>query len=154
LYFDINNVPFSGTDFQIPSFKLLIKTSQRCLVYKQRYGLDDQGSIPGSVTDVIFLFATALKSVLGPTQPPIQWVPGVVSPGVKRLEHGADHSPPSSAEVKNTWHYTSTPHYVFMEWCLVKHRDNFTFSFIRQTDRQTLFFHVRIKDPIIVEPNL
>jgi hypothetical protein len=39
----------------------------------------------------------------------------------------ADHSPPSSAEVKNEWNYTSTPQYVFMVWCLVKHRDNFTF---------------------------
>jgi hypothetical protein len=39
----------------------------------------------------------------------------------------ADHSPPSSAEVKNVWSYTSTPQYVFMAWCLVKHRDNFTF---------------------------
>jgi hypothetical protein len=31
---------------------------------------------------------------------------------------------------KNEWSYTSTPQYVFMEWCLVKHRDNFTFTFI------------------------
>jgi hypothetical protein len=35
----------------------------------------------------------------------------------------ADHSPPSSAEVKNVWSYTSTPQYVFMVWSLVKHRD-------------------------------
>jgi hypothetical protein len=26
---------------------------------------------------------------------------------------------------KNTWSYTSTPQYVFMVWCLVKHRYNF-----------------------------
>jgi hypothetical protein len=26
----------------------------------------------------------------------------------------ADHSPPSSAEVKNAWSYTSTPQYAFM----------------------------------------
>jgi hypothetical protein len=35
---------------------------------------------------------------------------------------------PSSAEIKNAWSYTSTPQYVFMAWCLVKHRDNFTFT--------------------------
>jgi hypothetical protein len=35
----------------------------------------------------------------------------------------------SSAEVTNAWSYTSTPQYVFMSWCLVKHRDNFTFTF-------------------------
>jgi hypothetical protein len=29
--------------------------------------------------------------------------------GVKRPEREADHSPPSSAEVKNAWSYTSTP---------------------------------------------
>jgi hypothetical protein len=37
---------------------------------------------------------------LEPTRPPIHWVPGAVSLGVKRPGHGADHSPPSSAEVK------------------------------------------------------
>jgi hypothetical protein len=63
---------------------------------------------------------------LGPTQPPIQWVPGALSLGVKRPEREADHLPPSSAEVKNAWSYASTPQYVFMAWCLVKHRDNFT----------------------------
>jgi hypothetical protein len=38
----------------------------------------------------------------------------------------AYHSPPSSAEVKNAWSYTSTPQYVIMVWCLFKHRGNFT----------------------------
>jgi hypothetical protein len=37
---------------------------------------------------------------LGPTQPPIQWVPVALSLGIKRQEREADHSPPSSAEVK------------------------------------------------------
>jgi hypothetical protein len=37
---------------------------------------------------------------LGPTQPPIQWVPAVLSLGVKRPGREADHSPSSSAEVK------------------------------------------------------
>jgi len=30
-------------------------------------------------------------------------------PGVKQPEREADHSPPSSAKVKNDWSYTSTP---------------------------------------------
>jgi len=29
-----------------------------------------------------------------------------------------DHSPPSSAEVKKAWSYTSTTPYIFMVWCL------------------------------------
>jgi hypothetical protein len=37
---------------------------------------------------------------LGPTQPPMQWVPGALSLMVKRPEREADNSPPSSAEVK------------------------------------------------------
>jgi len=31
-----------------------------------------------------------------------------LSPGVKRSWHEADHSLPSSTEVKNAWSYTST----------------------------------------------
>ena len=38
-------------------------------------------------------------TALGPTQPPIQWVPDLFR-GVKRPGRGADHPPPSSAEVK------------------------------------------------------
>jgi hypothetical protein len=57
----------------------------------------------------IFLFTAASRPVLGPTQPPIQWVPGTLSLGVKQLGREADHSPPSRNEVKNAWSYTSTP---------------------------------------------
>jgi hypothetical protein len=76
----------------------------------------------------IFLFTTAVsRTALGPTQPPIQWEPGALSLRTKPGRE-ADHSPPSSAEVKGAWSYTSTPQYAFMAWCSVKkHRDNFTF---------------------------
>jgi hypothetical protein len=47
-----------------------------------------------------FIFSTSSRPVLGSTQPPIQWVPGALSPGVKRSGREADHSPPTSAEVK------------------------------------------------------
>jgi hypothetical protein len=51
---------------------------------------------------------------LGLAQGPIQWVPGSLSPGIKRPWREADHSPPSVAEIKNAWSYTYTPQYVFM----------------------------------------
>jgi hypothetical protein len=74
------------------------------------YGLDDWSSrVRFPVGLGIFLFTTASRTALGPTQPPIQWVPGALSLGVKRPGREADHSPPSSAEVKNAWSYTSTP---------------------------------------------
>jgi hypothetical protein len=58
------------------------------------YGPNSQGLIPGR--GEIFFFSVASRLTLGPTQPPIQWVPGV-----KLLGRESDHSPPSSAEVKN-----------------------------------------------------
>jgi hypothetical protein len=48
----------------------------------------------------IFIFTSASRTALGPTQPPIQFVPGALSLGAKRLWREANHSPPSSAEVK------------------------------------------------------
>jgi hypothetical protein len=48
----------------------------------------------------IFLFSTMSRLSLGPTQSPIQWVLEALSPGIKQLGCEADHSPPSSAEVK------------------------------------------------------
>jgi hypothetical protein len=77
----------------------------------------------------IFLFTTASRTTLGPTQPPIQWIPGALSLAVKRPGREADHSPPSRAEVKE-WvelylHSTNT-----LSWrgAQLKHRDNFTFT--------------------------
>jgi hypothetical protein len=61
----------------------------------------------------IFLFTTGSRTALGPTQPPIQWLPGALSLGVKRPGREADYSPPSSVEVKE-WvelylHSSNTP---------------------------------------------
>jgi hypothetical protein len=59
-------------------------------------------------------------------------------PEIKRLGREADHSVPSSAEVKNSWCYTSTPQYILKAWCLVKYRDNFTFTFYQYMSRVEL----------------
>jgi hypothetical protein len=67
----------------------------------------------------IFLFATVSRPALGPTQPPIQWVPRALFLRVKRPGREADHSPSSNAEVKNT---------PSRRGAQLKHRDNFTFT--------------------------
>jgi hypothetical protein len=70
------------------------------------YGLDDR-AIGRSGFDPrrgqrIFSLTSVSIPALGPIQPPVQWVPGVLSPGViARPGRDADHSPPYSAEVDN-----------------------------------------------------
>jgi len=53
---------------------------------------------------IIFLFTTASRLDMGPTQPPIQWVPGIKQTGCE-----ADHSLPSSSKIKNVWSYSLNP---------------------------------------------
>jgi hypothetical protein len=67
------------------------------------YGLDDRAiGVRSPAGQRIFPLASVSRPALGPTQPPVLCVPGVLSPGVKaRPGRDADHSPPSSAEVKN-----------------------------------------------------
>jgi hypothetical protein len=77
----------------------------------------------------IFLFITASRPALGTTQPPIQWVTGAISLGLKRSGHQADHSPPSSAVFNYGWNYTFTPppppNTASWRVSQLKHRDNF-----------------------------
>jgi hypothetical protein len=65
------------------------------------YGLDDRAirvRSPAGAKD----FSSLSRPALGPTQPPVQWVPGGrFSWGKARPGRDADHSPPSSAEVVN-----------------------------------------------------
>jgi hypothetical protein len=67
------------------------------------YGLDDQAiGVRSPEGQRIFPLTSVSRPALGPTQPPVQWVPRLLSPGVKaRPGRDADHSPPSSAEVEN-----------------------------------------------------
>jgi hypothetical protein len=71
------------------------------------YGLDGRGSIPGGGKS--FLFSAASSLALGSTLHLIQWVPGAISPGLKRPGCEADHSPPSSA-VRNGGAITPLPY--------------------------------------------
>jgi hypothetical protein len=48
----------------------------------------------------MFLFVTASRPALGPTQPPAQCVPGALFPEVKSPGNEDTHSPLSGADVK------------------------------------------------------
>jgi hypothetical protein len=88
-----------------------------------------------------FLFATTSRSYLGPTQPPINWVPWILSSGVRRSGREADHSLPSTAHIKNEWGYTFTSPYVFMAWWLVQQGYVFmTLYFVKYMDKFTFIF--------------
>jgi hypothetical protein len=49
----------------------------------------------------IFLHSIESRPALGSTQPPTQWVPRALSPGIKRPGCEAGNSLPSTAEVEN-----------------------------------------------------
>jgi hypothetical protein len=74
-----------------------------------------------------FAPAPGSRTALGPTQPPIQWVPEALSLGVKRPGREADHSPSSSAEVEERVElYLHSPNTPYWRGAQLKHRDNFT----------------------------
>jgi hypothetical protein len=57
-----------------------------------------------------FLFPTSSRPALGFTQPLVQWLPRVLSPGVKQPGRETYQSPPTSAEVeKNVALYIHSP---------------------------------------------
>jgi hypothetical protein len=99
---------------QLSGFACCSTTAATFFTFATAYGLDDRGVevqvAVGSEFSLLHIVQTGLEA----TQPPIQWVPGARSPGVKRQGREADHSPPASAEIKKMWIYTSTPPYAFM----------------------------------------
>jgi hypothetical protein len=76
----------------------------------------------------IFLFTTSFTQALGPTQPPIQRVPGARSLGVKRPGREAYHSPQSSAESRMRGAIPPLPNTLSWRDVRLKHTDNFTFT--------------------------
>jgi hypothetical protein len=90
-------------------------------IQRLRYRLDNRGSIPGRGRDSFLCHRVQADS----GSHLASYSMGTV--GLFPWGSEADHSPPSSAKVKNTWSYTSTPPHVLMAWCLIKHSDNFAF---------------------------
>jgi hypothetical protein len=87
----------------------------RALSIATGYGLDGRkvwNSNPGR--GKLSLLSLSWRPALGPTQPPIQQVQLALSSNVKYPEGETDHLSSTTAFVKNTWIYASTPPYVFM----------------------------------------
>jgi hypothetical protein len=61
----------------------------------------------GSAGSRIFYFITMSRDDMKPIQPPVEWVPEVLSPELKWLEHEGDHSAVTSIKIKNVCHYVS-----------------------------------------------
>jgi hypothetical protein len=97
-------IPLSDSNFLICSHSSLFgsRDSVVGIANRLRAGLPKgQSSSRGRVQE----FSVSSRLPLGSTQ----WVPGALSPGVERPGREADHSLPTSAEVKKMWIYTSTP---------------------------------------------
>jgi hypothetical protein len=78
------------------------------------YGLDDRGvGVRVPVETRIFSSTRRPDSHCGPLSLLFTGYRGL-SPGVKRQGREADHLPPTSAEVKKMYIYTSTPPYAIM----------------------------------------
>jgi hypothetical protein len=71
--------------------------------------------------EFFFLFATVSRLTPMISQPPIQWVPDAISPGIKWQKSETDHSPPSSAEGKKCMELYLRTRYVITDWYSVKH---------------------------------
>jgi hypothetical protein len=82
-----------------------------------------------------------------PAEQPIEL--RVLSLWVKRPGSETVHSLPTSAEVMNTWNFNSTPLYISMAWCLIVHRDNFTYFTLLYDDDHHSCITISIMLPII-----
>jgi hypothetical protein len=91
-----NNLIFSLYRSNMKEPELLSRYSDEAMIWNaEESGFDSRQE------QEIFLFSIMFRPALGPTQPPIQWISGALSPGVERLGREPDHSPPSCAEVKD-----------------------------------------------------
>jgi hypothetical protein len=79
------------------------------IVARQRGRISSSGRVKN------FLFSMTCR-LMRYIRLPIQWVPGALSPGVKRPELETDHSSPTNAEVKITLISTSALQWVFMNY--------------------------------------
>ena len=113
--------PFEFSKWVLLSYSTRQVTSF-CLV--TRLLIQDQGILVYSRYGKDFLFPTAEKPEIIPTQFPIQWAP----PGLKWLGCESNHLPLSCTEVQYGWNSISILPYASMMWYQIKNMDIFTFN--------------------------
>jgi hypothetical protein len=97
-----------GVEFSSINF-ILFYVFSNCEIYSRQHstitkfsshiaGWTTEGSDFESCKVKNFLFSTSSRPAQGPIQPPIQWVLGVLSQGIKLPGREADNSPPTNAE--------------------------------------------------------
>jgi len=67
-----------------------------------------------------FYSSPQYADIVGPTQPPIQWAPGVLPYEFRGQEKTTD--PHVNSKVKNKQRCISTPLYIFMPWAFISNR--------------------------------
>jgi hypothetical protein len=72
-----------------------------------RYGLNGEVRLPAGARG--YLCSPTSRPALGPTQPPMSWVPRALSPGIKQPGRQDDHTASYNGGVENMWNYSSSP---------------------------------------------
>ena len=103
---EINMLDLGMVKFVTPLLTLCACVSVVCIVTWIRAG---RSGFPFWQVQEIYLYSEKSRQALGSTQPPVQWVPGVFSTGVKRPISAVKCSSPSIAKVKNEWCCTTSP---------------------------------------------
>jgi hypothetical protein len=96
-------------------------------IYWLSIGLDGRGSIPNRIRSFSFLHSVQTGTEANPASYPK--ITGVISLEVKRPEREANHSPPSSVEIKNGGTVYPLPHMSSWRGASLIKQDNLTFTF-------------------------
>jgi hypothetical protein len=105
--------------------------------------VDDEVQFPARTG--IFSLRHRVQTDAGAHPTSYEMVPGAFSQGVKQPGREVKNSPSSNSEVKNIWSYTSIPQYVFIAWCLIKNRGNFTFYTFTHFTGMELIYEQRLE---------
>lgn len=103
-----------------PVALLPVSSHQSYRINKNKYFVNKDKEVEKLATGWDILFCRRFGQV--------SFLPLFLSLGVKWSGCEADHSPPPTAEIKNGVDYVSTPPHALFAWCLIRQRDNITFT--------------------------